>query len=237
MDTIHINCGPNEYEAARKKMKSALLEQGVDVEKYNTQIGLVQKYELIENGKLSLKFDLKNKANGINSESVIVENDVFIPFGIALGFVKTPIISDNKFESIENQQIIYFNSETVFNYIKPDSVSQAKALESLYYSQISIATGGDTLVPSFPTRLLKRIPKNKIEGLYNYENGVFHMLTEYPFLNGGNTNVIKFDVPSADTASASGNVDEEKTYAVLQLIGYNIIDLAKESAGSQIKCV
>lgn len=236
MQVLQINCDSYIYEAARKKMKSALLEKGVDISNYNTQFGLINKYELIENGKVSLKFDLKRKAGGFNSEYTVVENDVFIPVGIALGFIKTPLIADGKFESIENQEIIFFNSETVFNYTKSGSVSQSKALGSIYHARVSIVNGGETLVPEFPARFLKRVPKGKVDGLYNYEGGVFHHLTEFPVLNGGNTNVVKFDVPSADTTSASGDIDKERTYGVLMFVGFNIVDLAKDLSG-HVKCI
>lgn len=239
-DTIvQINCDSYQLEAARKKMKSGLMELGVDINSYDVQLKQIRKYQLIENGKLGLKFDLKDKK--INSESIIVQNDVFIPVGIALGFIKTPQISSEKYESIENQEIFYFNSKLVFSYVDPGvgSVSQAKALESLYYASLSFSSGNGTIIPEYPTQGLKRVPQRKTEGVHYYQNGIYDMLTEFPFLNGGNDLIAKFDVPSADTSSASGDPAIEKTYAVFQLIGFNISDLAKHytSMNCKIKCV
>lgn len=240
MDQIfEINCSTYQLEAARKKMKSGLKEYGVDIDNYETQIRVIQKYEHIKNGKLGLSFDLTNQSKDYNSETSIVSNDVFIPVGVALGFLKTPLISGTEYEAIENQQIIYFNSETVFNYTAPSSVSQSKALESLYYSKMSFVSGNTNIISEFPSRELKRIPQGKTDGFYYYQNGKYFMLTELPFLNGGNKNEVKFEVPSADTSSASGDTATEKTYGALQLIGFNIADLAKDykTLGCQIKCV
>lgn len=237
---VQVNCSPNLYDAARKKMKSVLMNKyNINVDDYETQIRLIQKNEEIKNGILNLKFDLSNQARDSNSETPIVNNDIFIPFGIALGFVKTPLISGTQYESIENQQIIYFNSETVFTYTATGAVSQAKALESLYYSKASFLSGGGNIINEFPARELKRVPQGKVDGFYYYQNGKFFMMTEFPFLDGSNKNEVKFDVPSADTASASGNPATEKTYAILQLMGFNISGLSKDykSLGCKIKCV
>lgn len=226
-----INCSPSLLESQRSKikafLKSKLEVNNINIDEYDFELQTMRKYQLIQNGKLNLKFSMTGKTKDYISEETIADNDVFIPVGIALGFLKTPLIGGTTFEAIENQKVIYFNSATEFAYTAIGAVSQAKAFETLYYSLITFVSGNDNLVSDFDTRNLKNIPQVLVEGQYYYQNGVYYPLTEFPILNGDDNIVIKFDPPAADTASASGDPATEKTYAVLELIGYNISQLAK----------
>ena len=238
-----LDCTPSLLANQRSKIKEflgeKLKETGVDINNYDFQQQTIRKFQLIENNKLNLKFVVTGNTKDYNAEHRIADNDVFIVTGYSLGFVKTPLKtgSTTEYENVENNQVIYFNSETVFTYTAPGAVSQAKALESLYYSEMTITAGNDNLVTDFDAKNLKRTPWRKTEGHYYYNEGPYYPTTEYPILNGDDNITFKFDVPAADTDSASGEPGVEKTYAVLELEGFNISQLAKPYQALNCKCV
>ena len=244
MDIINkIDCTPSLIANQRAKIKeflgAKLKLMNVDIDTFDFQQKTIRKFQLIANNKLNLKFTVTGNTKDHNSEQRISDNDVFVVTGYALGFVKTPLKdgSTGEYENIENNSVVYFNSEAVFTYTAPGSVSQAKALESLYYSVMSITAGNDNLVTDFDTKHLKRTPWRKVEGQYYYYEGSSYPATEYPILNGDDNITFRFDVPAADTDSASGEPGVEKTYAVLELEGFNISQLAKPYQALSCKCV
>ncbi len=244
MDVIEniLNCSPSLPGTLRAKIKEFLAEKlaatGNNINNYDMELRTMRKYVLIENGKLNLSFPITGKTKDFNSEIIVADNDVFIPIGVALGFLKTPLISGTTFEKIENQDIIYFPSQTVFTYQEGTNVPQYQSLESVYYSQISYVSGSDQLVSKFDARHLKRVPKDKMEGQYYYADGIYADLTEFPILIGGDGVEITFAGPTtADTASAGGDPATEKTYAVLMLTGFNIFKLAEPMTALQCKCI
>jgi hypothetical protein len=244
MDIINnIDCTPSLLANQRAKIKeylgAKLKAVGLNINDFDFQQQTIKKTTLIENSKLNLKFGITGNAKEFASDRKIADNDVFVVTGYSLGFLKTPLKtgSTTDYESIENNAVIYFNSHTVFTYTDTGKVSQAKALESLYHSTLSITAGNDNLVTNFDTRNLKRTPCAKVEGVYNYKEGHFYPATEYPILNGDDNIDIRFDVPAADTDSASGEPGVEKTYVVLELQGFNISQLAKPYQAMDTKCI
>lgn len=237
-----ISCSPNWRDTVRAKIKQYLTEllgaNGYKIDDYDMELRLMRKYVLIENGKLDLSFSVTGKSTDFKSELIVADNDVFIPIQMALGWLKTPIISGSTFQKIENQQIIFFNSQTEFTYQEGSNVPQYQSLESAYYNQISYVSGNDNLVSKFDASLLKRTPRAKTEGQYYYENGIYADLTEFPILIGGDGVEIKFSSSAtADTASAAGNSATEKTYAALLLLGFNIFKLAQPMTAMGCKCI
>lgn len=227
---------PYVLHQQKKQIRAYFEGLGIDLTKYDFELETLVKYVEIENGKLNLNFELTNKSKDFKSEKVLNDNDVFIGTGLALGFIKTPVEND-KPESIENQNIIFFNSYTEFTYTDPSTnVTQAKALESIYYSRIVLASSNDQLISNFDARNLKRVPDGKLEGHYQYRDSPFFTLTEYPLINGDDATELKIDPPSADTKSASGDTDNERTYAVLLMQGFKIPQLAKDHAATLKGC-
>lgn len=240
--TNNINCTPYLLACQRQKIEAffnkKLKSMGKTMADFSFQRETLVKYQEIENGKLNLKFDFDAKAKNYDSERGVDSNDTFIPTGYALGLLTTPMISVGKYESIENQQIHYFNNKNIFNHEVEDStVTQAMALEPLYYSTLGVTIAGQYVTTEFDVRNLKRIPESEIGGEFYYPNGVFAPLTEFPILNGGSGIEYRFDVASADTKAASGNPEEEKTYAVFMIEGYKIYKMSENYNGLGCKCV
>lgn len=238
----NIEFSPSLLQCQRQKIKSffanKLKGMGLNLDNFDMQLQTLVKYQQIENGKLNLKFDLKNKNKEFHSERCISDNDIFVPIGYALGFVKTTETENGRYEAIENQPIYYFPSKRVFTYTAPNvTISQAKALESLYYSTLNVVVSNDFTTKNFDTRNLKNIPLSEVDGEYYYAKGIYYPLTEFPILNGGNSIEVSFDVPTAETSSASGDPVTERTYAVFQAIGYNMSGLSEHYSRLGSKCV
>lgn len=227
----NIECSPSLIENKRKKIADFLDDMlkscGGSISNYDMELRTMRKYFLIENGKLNPTFDICSKSKDFNSEIVIADNDVFIPCGIALGFLKTPLISPGVYEKIENQDILYFPSQTAFTYTAPGAVPQYKALENMYYSQLTFTSGSDSLLTKFDARYLKKVPQLKTEGQYYYQDTEYADMTESPIIVGSDGVEVSFAGASGDTASAGGDPATEKTYIVLLLTGYNVFKLAE----------
>lgn len=229
-----INCSPALVDYKRAVIKQFLAEKldgcngNLSIDNFDMELRTMRKYFLIENGKVGLTFDICSKSKDYPSEVVVADNDVFIPIGIALGFLKTPLIAGTaNYEKIENQDILYFPSQTVFTYTAPGSVPQYKALETLYYSQLTFTSGSDNLLTKFDSRKLKKVPQLKTEGQYYYQDSEYAEMPECPIIIGSDGVQVSFAGANGDTASASGDPATEKTYAVLLLTGFNIFKLAE----------
>lgn len=224
---LTLNVQPSKLSYKNAKVMEYLTANVNDISIYDVNYQTLRTYVKIKNNKPKLDFQISSKNDDWNSEKVVDNNDMFIITDLALGFISVPIEKGVE-EPIENQKIIFFPSPSEFAYLAPGStVAQYQAMESIYYSHVTIESGQDKLVTELDARGLRRNPIYKLENNYTYEDGEYMELAQYPIINGGTKTGIVFNIPSANTQSIGGDPNKQALYAVLLSKGFNISDLAK----------
>ncbi len=223
----NIYTSPNRNDYAMKKAKAFYNANMKNPNGYKKEVQTIRKVVEVKDGKLGVSVDLR-KGDGFNSP--LATGDAMVIYGMRMGFIKVPKKegSTTEFEAIENQSIVYYPSQTIFNHTKTGAVPQYKAFNALYNGYGKFVISGGNVALKMDLSRFKKTPISFTEGVPYYgPYGPTVQLEEMYVVLADETASFETTVQYADTITSSGS-DDEQIYLVFEFEGLVCINCKDE---------
>lgn len=193
-------------------------------------------YAKLVNNKSSLEFRVSQETSVHAAEIRLEKSDVFWCDQLALAIHKVLFISSA--EAPANSALIYYPDLAYFN-----ETGEARDLEGVYNSRLSIQTDQDVRLENFDTQLLRHVPRQQFEPtatdplLWETTGKEFYNLESNFGLWGNRRNEIRIQYGTGSFAAIAGDpadaTDPHQNYAVVQLNGFTLVRGAEALSASQ----
>lgn len=193
-------------------------------------------YAKLVNNKSALEFTVSQETSVHAAEIRLEKSDVMWVDQMALGIHKVLIISSA--EAPANSPLIYYPDA---NWLT--ETGEARDLEGIYNSLLSVQTDQDVRLEKFDTQMLRRVPQQQYEPsatdplTWETDGKEFYDLESNFGLWGNRRNQIRIQYGTGSFAAIAGDpvdaTDPHQNYAVIRLNGFVLVRGAEALTAAQ----